>query len=293
MENNGNILKESSKAIHLVLSSGGVKTFSYIGALQVLKEAGYTVKSVSCCSAGTLIGALFCGGCDLKRLESYVVQNDLRFMRGRPKFYVKWLSWLGYLRYPFATHHPVSLSSFTENILDSDITLKALAIPFATVGIDIGQSNFYIISAKNCPDMSLSEAVRVATTVPFLWSPHNLNGTGRNIVDAAIATKSPSWLPDKLMFLEADSSPIVILKPSEVPNVRFKNGVKSFIESLFHAVATSWDEIQESGNTRLRTVNINCSNFNVHDFGIKPEQKQWLIDEGRSTMRRFISEGNL
>jgi predicted acylesterase/phospholipase RssA len=44
--------------VHLVLGGGGVRCLSYAGALNRLYENGFRFSSVSCCSAGTFIGAL-------------------------------------------------------------------------------------------------------------------------------------------------------------------------------------------------------------------------------------------
>ena len=44
--------------VHLVLSSGGMRCFSYVGAVRALEERGVEFASVSACSAGSFTGAL-------------------------------------------------------------------------------------------------------------------------------------------------------------------------------------------------------------------------------------------
>lgn len=278
------------KSVHLVLSAGGVKTISYVGALQELREAGIGIKSVSCCSAGSLVGALLCGGVNLKELEGFLLQNSLQILKGNPRFRPEWLSvLLSWVRYPYASHVPGGFAELMEKLLGRDMPLKELTVPFSAIGVDIGQSNFVVFTAKNYPDMLLSEVVRVAMSLPGLWPPYTPSGTSRIIVDAAIATRSPSWLPDKMFNPDETDIPILVLRPAIVPNVTLKNGFLSFVKSLFQAAAISWDELLETANPRLRVIEINCGSFNVADFDIKSEAKQFLIDEGRSAMRKALS----
>ena len=53
---------DETTRVHLVLSAGGLKVVSYVGALSVLAERNISFASVSACSAGTFIGALLCAG---------------------------------------------------------------------------------------------------------------------------------------------------------------------------------------------------------------------------------------
>jgi predicted acylesterase/phospholipase RssA len=48
--------------VHVLLSAGGVPCLSYIGAPARLEQEGHEVATVSTCSAGTFVGALYCCG---------------------------------------------------------------------------------------------------------------------------------------------------------------------------------------------------------------------------------------
>jgi predicted acylesterase/phospholipase RssA len=65
----------TSKEVHLVLGAGGAKCISYAGALSVLEERGIRFKTVSSCSAGTLIGALLCAGKSAEEILRAVRQD--------------------------------------------------------------------------------------------------------------------------------------------------------------------------------------------------------------------------
>ena len=61
--------------VHLVLGGGGVLSLSCAGTLNVLEEQGIQFRSVSCCSAGTVIGALLSARGTSKGLIEDVIKN--------------------------------------------------------------------------------------------------------------------------------------------------------------------------------------------------------------------------
>jgi NTE family protein len=46
------------KTVSLVLGSGGARGLAHIGVIHWLEENGYTIKSISGCSVGSLIGGI-------------------------------------------------------------------------------------------------------------------------------------------------------------------------------------------------------------------------------------------
>ena len=69
--------------VHLVLSAGGVKVLSYIGALSVLAERNISFASVSACSAGSFIGALLSAGKTPEEIENWILDIDLSSYLGK------------------------------------------------------------------------------------------------------------------------------------------------------------------------------------------------------------------
>ena len=93
--------KPMRRQAHLVLSSGGVRATSYVGAVRFLEEEGFEWATISACSSGTLIGALLATGMSARDLERKVLETDLRGLSGpRPVlgFLTRWFSW------PFARY---------------------------------------------------------------------------------------------------------------------------------------------------------------------------------------------
>src|SRR3712207_2305026 len=73
---------EVTQRVHLLLSSGGFRCLAYIGALQQLQRRRYEAATVSTCSAGTFVGALYCCGLTPDEIRESVLALDLREITG-------------------------------------------------------------------------------------------------------------------------------------------------------------------------------------------------------------------
>ena len=107
-----------SEKVHIVCSSGGVKCFSYIGAIQKLYENKISVASVSACSMGTMLGALLCSGMDIKKIEETILNFDYSNLETKKRFAL-----LHYLKYPFATHNTPDYPRIMTALLGKDMLL--------------------------------------------------------------------------------------------------------------------------------------------------------------------------
>lgn len=56
------------KTVSLVLGSGGARGLAHVGVIRWLEENGYTIRSISGCSMGALIGGFYAAG----KLDTYV-----------------------------------------------------------------------------------------------------------------------------------------------------------------------------------------------------------------------------
>ena len=93
--------------VHLVLSSGGLKVISYVGALSVLAERNISFASVSACSAGAFIGALVSAGKTPEEIEKWVFDLDFSHYMGQRAF-PKLLGFLSFRKWPFAKNTRIS-----------------------------------------------------------------------------------------------------------------------------------------------------------------------------------------
>ena len=268
-----------SQKVHLVCSSGGMKCFSYIGAIQELLKNNITIASVSGCSQGTVIGAMLCAGLPIEQIEKHILEfNFSQFKTGG------FFSFLRRLKYPYAKLKTPNFEKIMTQLLGEDIKLKQMKIPFSVAALDVRQNRFLVYSSETHPEMRVSETIKIATAIPFLYPPHKLGK--RILVDAAIASQSPVWMAAK----NPGNYPIVVLKPLREVNSLKSKKLKHFLGDLFSASAASHDYFTTSQNSRVIEININCENIDYTNFNITKDQIEGLLQEGQLAVENKLKE---
>lgn len=229
MKSTENINQSQVKA-HLVLSSGGVKCISYAGAIAELEDSGVKIQSVSACSGGSFIGALYCAGFSVEDLEREILKlsfND--FFNGKNWF------WHRFVAYPFSKYSDSRVAEVFCRITGGDPKFEDLKIPFATLGIDIISRRFLVYSQKTDSQMRVSEALKIAMAIPAQTPLYQ--SAGRIVADAAVATESPVWLATDY----DDDLPIIVLKPERKTDTEEPSSLGKFIGKLMMSGVESRD----------------------------------------------------
>src|SRR5437763_14094994 len=154
---------------HVVLGAGGVRTLSYIGALSELVKNGVEIRSISACSAGSLVGACISAGMALPDLQARVRSIDLSHFFGVRKY--PWSRLTGPLRWPFAEYEEPGTAVLLKQILGRDPKFSDLVIPFSAIAIDLDSARILGYFTETTPGMALSEAVKLATEAPPFFPP--------------------------------------------------------------------------------------------------------------------------
>lgn len=267
--------------VHLVCSSGGVKCFSYLGAINCLYRNNVKIESISACSMGTVIGALIASGIEIKELEERIIRFDFSILKTKKLF-----SLFRILFPPFATYNMPDYEKIMQNLLGEDLTLSQLKIPFSALALDIKQKRFLVYSTKTHPEMKISEVVKIATSIPFMYAPYKLER--RLLVDAAVATESPIWMAVN----QKGNYPIVVLKVAKKLNMNHKKSFAGYLTNLISVSAESHDYFAASQISRNIDININCENVEQVDFNITGEQIENLILQGESAAEQQLKEFN-
>jgi len=270
-----------SKNVHLVCSAGGVKCFSYIGAIRKLNAVGINIASISACSMGTIMGALFASGLDLNEIEQKIINFNFKHLKTKKV--------LGNLRVflpPFATHYIPKYDQIFVDLIGEDIPLKKLVIPFSALALDIRQNRFLVYSTESHPEMKISELVKIATSVPFMYPPHKIDK--RILVDAAVAAESPVWMAVN----QSGNYPIVVLKINKEVNDFAKTNFASYLANLFSVSAESHDYFAASQVSRLIEICINSEDIQNTDFNISKAQIENLILQGEKAAELQLQEYN-
>ncbi|HEY5823006.1 MAG TPA: patatin-like phospholipase family protein [Cyclobacteriaceae bacterium] len=270
-----------SSKVHLVCSSGGVRCFSYIGAVNRLYTNKVKIESISACSMGTVVGALIASGIDIKELEKKIIEFDFSLLKTRKPF-----GFLSLLRYPFASHYTPDFGKVMQNLLGEDMRLSELKIPFSALALDIRQKRFLVYSSETHPDMKISEVIKIATSIPFRYAPYKVET--HLLVDAAVATESPVWMAVN----RKGNYPIVVLKVTKELDISYKDNFITFLTNLISVSAESHDYFAATQIARNIDININCENIGFTNFNITQEQIENLILQGDSAAEQQLREFN-
>lgn len=263
--------------VHLVLSSGGVRCISYAGAIAELERNSVEFASVSACSAGSIVGALVCAGLSGEELKGEILKLDFKRFFGSKRFPFLWR-----FSYPFSEYKDSLVAEVYCRIINTNPSFDELEIPFATVGIDILTKRFLVYSQKTDPRMLVSEALKIGMAVPMQTPPYS--PPGRLVVDAAVATESPVWLATDY----DDDLPIIVLKPKKQIDISPPKNIGRFIGSLINSGVESRDEQLLSQIPGVSVIEIDCGEIGAMQFDLSREQKQFLIERGKTAVEKAI-----
>lgn len=156
--------------VGLALGGGFARGMAHLGVLQVLAGHGIPIHCVAGCSAGALVGAMFCAG-----LDPRVMQRAAQTMNWRDL---------------------VRLRLRRDGILDStglerflhthvgELDFADLKIPFVAACTDLVTGEEALLAAG-----SIASAVRASSAFPGLFLPVEVNG--RKLVDGGMLNNVP------------------------------------------------------------------------------------------------------
>lgn len=158
--------------VSLVLGSGGARGLAHIGVIHWLEENGFTIKSISGCSMGALIGGIYAAG----KLDEY--EKWVRALRRVDIFTLLDLSW--------ARSGLVKGDKVINTLVDlvGDQRIEDLAISFTAVAADIScEKEVWIQSGR------LFDAIRASISLPLFFTP--FNHRGGTYIDGGILNPVP------------------------------------------------------------------------------------------------------
>lgn len=158
------------KRVGLVLGGGSVRGTAHLGVIEVLERGGIHPDCVVGTSVGALIGALYCGGLPVKRMQEMA----------------RHLNWLKLLRPAWPGLGLFSTRGMEKLIVQfiGDRNLEDLEIPFAAVATDIVKEEMVILRKGRA-----AKAVQASCAVPGIFVPQEIEG--RLLVDGGLLNNLP------------------------------------------------------------------------------------------------------
>lgn len=164
--------RSAAPSIALVLGAGGARGLAHIGAIEVLRQAGYRIDAIAGSSMGALIGGVYAAG----KLETYtdwvlsLEQSDVFRL-------VDWtLSGGGLIR------GDRIINRLRQMV--GEVWIEDLELDYTAVAVDIEQGRELWLSRG-----PLFDAIRSSIAIPGLFTPHRYQG--RLLVDGGILNPIP------------------------------------------------------------------------------------------------------
>lgn len=284
-----------------VFAGGGLKGFALVGAYQALEAKGYRFKRVAGTSAGAILACFIAAGYSGKEIEQMMQEENLQSLLDPrqtilPIPFMKWL--LLYWRmglyqgnaledwffeklsakgiYNFADLPPGSLK-----LVASDLTHgKMIVLPDDLVHYGIEPGMF-----------SIARALRMSCNIPFFFEPVRFKApSGETIVvDGGVLSNFPMWI-----FDDAEGRrerPLIGMKLShrkdEMGGREINNALNLF-EALFSTMKNAHDDRYISRKHEKDIIFIPVEQYSATQFNMEDEQKDALMDIGKSRTNEFL-----
>jgi NTE family protein len=159
-----------SKRIGLALSGGISRGPAHIGVLNILAQQGVPIDSVTGVSAGSIIGAVFCAGVPLEKMNELALQ----------------IGWRRLARLVWPRRGFISFKKLERFLIDliGDVDFQQLKIPFAVVATDLLSGEPVVLKEGR-----VATAVHASCAVPGFVEP--VERDGRLLGDGGVSCNLP------------------------------------------------------------------------------------------------------
>lgn len=299
----------------MVFAGGGAKGVAHLGAMWAIDRLGIKIKRLAGTSAGAINASLVAAGYSIEDLCNELF--DIDFMSFRDGFWDKHLpkfariaaisssygmyegeNFQKWIEKMLVAHHANTFGRLPEkevgmlakldhkdggrlSIMASDITHSCeLMMPR-----DLVLDRYGNLRPHSFP---ISAAVRMSISVPFFFTPYNLNNC--MIVDGAFASNLPLETFDRL-------DPKKVRWPTFGMNLVSEASPAMNTDDLFHFGLAVFDTMRY-GHSRMsfmeyptricRLVDIPTGDVRTLDFGITKKQKEMLFINGARTVLKTL-----
>lgn len=297
---------------YLVFSGGSIKGIAFLGALQVLLEYKIitsNMKGYAGTSAGSIIASLLSIGLTYDEIQKYMFDIDISkipddkigFIRDTENFIKNYGVCKGNYLYKYLGNiikTKCGNKDYTIRQLYDDTGVK-LVIPVT----DVNKKETVYLHPHNSVDayknIPIRLAVRMSTSVPFLFEPIKYNNS--LFVDGGVIDNYPinvfdgeeSELGsiDQCLGLCKPNNKVLGLKlitkiePNEWTEI---NGVTNFGLQLIDLFLTDNDRKSYTKINKKRTINIMTESYCLTDFSMDMKRESDLINAGIRAAFEFI-----
>ncbi|ADU29956.1 patatin-like phospholipase family protein [Evansella cellulosilytica] len=286
-----------------VFAGGGIKSFSFVGALRVMKNENIEFERLAGTSAGAIVAAFIKAGFTVDEIESILDGLDLEELLEpkRTGVIFQFYKWIRLYR-NMGIYKGALLEKWLEEVLMEKGVKTFNDLPpgsLKMVASDITTGQLLVL-----PDdlkrygiipetFSVARAIRMSCSLPFFFEPvklQNSNGKHSVIVDGGVLSNFPIWL-----FSNSENKkperPVVGFRLTPSMEMVSQREVSNAFSMLHSMVETMWKAHDLRHISKLHEKNIvfiPVDKIAATQFSISEEEKKELIELGEKSTEKFL-----
>ena len=274
-------MSEKPKFDTVCLSGGGIKGFSFLGALDYLELNSYikleTIKNWVGTSAGAIISFMFTLVYTTYELGNFIL--NFNFKKLEPEVDIENL--LEFNGIDNGSKLILIITGFLKEKLKLDditfqehfnITKKKLTI----IGTNFSKGEEVSFNYENTPDMSVLKAIRISTSIPIIFTPvlHNSD----YYIDGGLINNFP------IKYCNPNTTLGIFIRNS---NCNKLNNIMTLINGC---IAIASDTISKKDNYDKYPYIIEIQNYfqEFTNFNLDTEKKLKIINLGQTFAKKFL-----
>lgn len=161
-----------SKTVSLVLGSGGARGLAHIGVIRWLEDNHYTIRSISGCSIGAMVGGIYAAE-KLNEFEQWVLS-------------ITRMDMVTLLDLSWGKNGLVKGEKIINTLVNlvGDKLIEELPISFTAVAADVKREKEVWIQSGR-----LFDAIRASISLPLIFTPFSFNGA--ELIDGGVLNPVP------------------------------------------------------------------------------------------------------
>lgn len=257
--------------LDVILASSGVRAPCFIGGLKAIQEKGYRIERIAGTSGGAIIAAGFALGHSIE--EMYGRAQTIPYDNFKDFGITNLLS----LKNP-SVYTGRSLDEYYQSLY-GDATLKDFKIDCRISVVSIVGRKRHILTRDSHPDLPVWKAVRMSSTIPFIFPWYDLDG--EPVTDGALVTGMFDMFPDS-------PRPVISLRPRsdhfikrKIQDVQASNTLLwSYLKIIAEYFMDAVDSQHVPDNEWSRTVIIPTFEIGGFNFNLEQEDVERLVQYG-------------
>lgn len=188
--------RQPNSNIDVICSSSGVRAPCFVGALEAILEKGYNIHRIAGTSGGAIVAAGYALGIPLQEMRE--IAAHIPYQEFKDFKVQNLLS----LKNP-SVYTGQELDQFYQSLY-GDAVLADFKIDCRISVVTILGKERKLISKKTHPTLPVWKAVRMSSTIPFIFPYYELDG--KAVTDGGIYTQISDVFPD-------NARPVICLRP--------------------------------------------------------------------------------